>query len=59
MDEINWTAINFNILLNGCLLSIFSVAGELSIKESESQSHSIKAEELNNWPVNVEHHGTD
>ena len=57
MDEIDGSRVNLNILLDGGLLSLFGVAGEFSVQESETKSHSVEAEEFNDGPVHVEHHG--
>jgi hypothetical protein len=59
MDEESWSTVDFNVLLNGCLLGVVSITLEASIKKSESVSHSVVNEELADWPVNVEEHGSD
>ena len=59
MNEIDWSTVDLNILLNCSLLCNFSVASESSIEKSKAESHTVEREELYNRPVNVKHHSTD
>ena len=60
MDEEDWTTVNFNVLLNGCLVGVVIIASlESSIKHSESKSVPPPDSSFKYWPVNIEHHGTD
>lgn len=59
MDEIGWSTVELNILLNSCLLCLCVIAFTSSVKKSESKTHSPETEKFNKWPVNVEHHSTN
>lgn len=59
MDEESWSTVDFNVLLNGCLLGLVFITLELSVQKSESVSHTEVNEELANWPVDVEEHSSN
>lgn len=56
MDEIDWTTIELNILLESCLFGVVSIASEVSVQESVAESHAEVHEEFHYGPGNVEHH---
>lgn len=60
MDEENWATVDFNVLLDGCLVSVVFIASlESSVKESPSKSVEPPACSFKHGPVDVEHHCTD
>lgn len=56
MDEIDWTTVEFNVLLKSGLFGVVFIASETSVQKSEAESHSVVSEEFHYGPGNVEHH---
>ena len=58
MDKEGWAAVDFVVKLDSGLFGFVGVASEASVKKTETGSHAPVADELANWPVDVEEHGS-
>lgn len=60
MDEEVWSTVNFNVLLKCDFFGLVFVArANSSVKNSESDSHSVVDEEFHNWPKDIVDHSID
>jgi len=52
MDEESWATVYFNVLLDGCLCGGVFVAGEFSVRESETRYliPQLMKKSTTNWP---------